>query len=460
MGDFNIDDLELLDVPLIGRKFTWSSKRSQPTFSRLDRVLISPHWDSLGVSYQLQDASATASDHSPLIFRIKPHQINGKRSFKFETYWLQHPQITEIVQNTWEQEINTSNPIKRIHFKINKLRSALRSWAHETYARRETYLTRSMWVIRQLDFAEETRNLNSMEFMLRIRFREHVFKLAKEKEERWKQRSGATWLKLGDNNTKYFHAVANGRSRVQNGPFKLTGRIGPNQADILQNLDCDISDEEIKGAIFQMPKGKASGPDGFPIEFYQFFWGIVGVDIIAMVRNFYNGRSIRQINKATITLIPKKQGAIQIAYFRPISVINTTAKIVTEILANRLQPHLQSLVLNAQTAFVKGRSIMESFLVARELLNFISKNKIPSILYKVDFAKAFDTVDWCFLVSLLIERGFPPRWLSAVLNVLQTSSSTIRVNGSITDYFDHKRGLRQGDPLLPMLFILVTDSLN
>lgn len=70
-----------------------------------------------------------------------------------------------------------------------------------------------------------------------------------------------------------------------------------------------------------------------------------------------------------------------------------TAKIVTKILVNRLQPHLQALVANAQTAFVKGRSIMKSFLVVRELLNFTSENKIPSILYKVDFAKAFDTVD-------------------------------------------------------------------
>ncbi|XP_078174446.1 uncharacterized protein LOC144568092 [Carex rostrata] len=317
-----IHELDLFDVPLVGRKFTWSNKRPAPTFSRLDRIFISPHWNSMGASYGMHDASTTASDHTPLLLIVKPHLNNPRRNFKFENYWLKHPEINTVVQNAWG-------------------------------------------------------------------------------EEKWKQRSRATWLKLGDNNTRYFHAVANGRKNqnliseircaniafkeqqqieqavfnhyqnllgsapIKNRAFDLSARIGPQLTTQLSHLDADITKDEVKDAVFKLPKGKASGPDGLPVSFISPF-------------------------------------------------------------GNWLQPLLQILVSNAQTAFINGRSIMESFLVAREYLSHCQRRNIPSILYKVDFAKAFDTVDWCFLTNLLVERGFPPRWLSAITNVLITSSLSVK----------------------------------
>lgn len=310
VSEFNntIHELDLLDVPLIGRKFTWSNKRPTPTFSRLDRIFISPHWNSMGASYELQDAPSTASDHTPLLLNVRPHFNNRRGSFKFENYWLRHPQINDLVQNVWGEATETQlDPIKTFHLKIKKTAEALHRWAQVTYRSKDTYLTRSMWVIQRLDRAEESRILNSLEFMLRIRLRENVFKLSKEKEEKWKQRSGATWLKLGDNNTRYFHAVTNGRKNQnfisaircgnttyrdqiqieqalfnhyqsligsppsQNRAFNLSGKIGPQLAGQLAYLDAEITTEEIKEAVFQLPKGKACGPDGMPAEFYQHF---------------------------------------------------------------------------------------------------------------------------------------------------------------------------------------------
>lgn len=130
-----------------------------------------------------------------------------------------------------------------------------------------------------------------------------------------------------------------------------------------------------------------------PSEFYQAYWDIIGSDVVECVQGFFAGLSIASINKAAITLIPKKKVPAAISDFRPISVLNTSVKIIAKIMANRLQPHLHTLVASNQTTFIRGRSIMESFAVAREYLNYCHKMKIPSILYKVDFEKAFDTVD-------------------------------------------------------------------
>lgn len=296
-----------------------------------------------------------------------------------------------------------------------------------------------------MDRVEELRQLNTVEFRLRIKLREHIFGLAWDKELKWKQRSRSAWLKSGDKNTKYFHAVANGRKNlnsmvaIQDGngttipevllpqyikshfanllvrrdlcrrPFNLSGKVGPNHTQELLSLDNQITDTEVLAAINEMPSDKASGPDGLPVEFYKAFWTIIRPDLMKMILDFHNSdRNLKPINKATITLIPKKRAPITISDYRPISVINTVVKIITKVFANRLQAHLPLLVAQNQTAFVKGRSMMESFLVAREFLTFYKTQKLPTILYKVDFEKAFDTVDWCFLTNLLIERGFPP----------------------------------------------------
>jgi hypothetical protein len=103
---------------------------------------------------------------------------------------------------------------------------------------------------------------------------------------------------------------------------------------------------------------------------------------------------------------------------------------------------------------------MDTFLVAREALILRNNLKIPSIVLKVDFRKAFDTISWEFLMDLLKAKGFPEKWITWIHNLLISSSSTVKVNGHLGPTFFHQRGLRQGDPLSPLLFNMVADTLQ
>ncbi|XP_020271446.1 uncharacterized protein LOC109846609 [Asparagus officinalis] len=167
----------------------------------------------------------------------------------------------------------------------------------------------------------------------------------------------------------------------------------------------------------------------------------------------------RGVNIVFITLIPKIRDCTKVKDFRPISLINCLFKIFSKILANRLSHHMSSLVASSQSAFQAGKSTLDSILQANEMIHACSRRKKEVAMFKIDFAKAFDSIDWVFLIDLLRARGFGSRWCSWILHIISSSSCAILVNGSPTKFFSCKRGLKQGDPLSPMLFNIAVDVL-
>ena len=165
------------------------------------------------------------------------------------------------------------------------------------------------------------------------------------------------------------------------------------------------------------------------------------------------------INSAFITLLPKKDTPLEMRDFRPISLVHSIPKLVSKVLACRLKAWIPLLIHSLQSGFLRGRSIIENFTLAAEMIQYAHKRKMLVIALKLDFHKAFDSVSWSCLHKVLEARGFSQLWISWIQMLLSTGSSKVLINGQLGAPIRAKRGFRQGDSLSPYLFIIVADVL-
>ncbi|XP_058775306.1 uncharacterized protein LOC131649564 [Vicia villosa] len=204
--------------------------------------------------------------------------------------------------------------------------------------------------------------------------------------------------------------------------------------------------EEISAAVFNLNGDDASGPDGFGAVFFQKYWDIVKHDVSnAVIQFFTTGWILPGFNTNAIILIPKIKGADSLELFRPIAVSNFKFKIISKVLADRLASIMPVLVLQEQRGFIHGRHIHECIGLASEAINLLdSKSWCGNIALKVDISKAFDTLDWNFLISVLQKFGFNSTFCSWIHSILCSAHLSVTVNGVLNDYFSCSRGIRRG----------------
>ncbi|KAL4313034.1 hypothetical protein GQ457_01G003880 [Hibiscus cannabinus] len=488
-SDF-IEELSLINFPLHGGHFTWSNLRDPPSCSRLDRFLLSPEIAALWPALMQLAMPKGISDHNPVSLTISCQQW-GPKPFKLFDHWFDSKDMVETIKST-------CGDVKGIGIMplLRSCKVATKNWIKEHNASKQESVQAIKEKCNKLELEICNGDSDSMKIADLKRLRSMLWNSIRREEREWLQKSRLKWFQVGDKNSKFFHLVASARRRSNYIDCVKVGEASVRDPDLVKEFvkdhfqnfyndsptiptakfDCiskflcpdsakkleePFSEEEIWNAISVLDGSRAPGPDGFNLGFIKKFWPSLKDEILTFFSKVYTGEVLDfSFNHSFIVLIPKIASPCSMEDYRPISLVGCIYKVLAKVLALRLSRILEEVIGETQFAFCPSKQILDCSLISNKIIDYTKKRGLKGIVFKADFQKAYDMVDWNFLMFLLEKMGFGSVWRAWVYMCISTAKISVLINGSPTKQFSISRGLRQGCPLSPLLFNIIAEALS